>query len=199
MTASSPQSDPVQNPTPQPEGPSRTSDSWHEDTQGDQIAWQGSSSTRRRVVTCGVLVVLLILAAVAYFANTLRVSKDLEVSAQVTPSIQVGDDFRLLLHLENMGSQDISVQDIDLSPSSSDVDSILTGASVTSIDPTMTSTDLPQRMRAYHFNQVVKSGETKTITFYLRAVEPGEFHTDLDIYLSNARSALWDMVISIAP
>ena len=64
----------------------------------------------------------------------------------------------------------------------------------------MKSNDLSiLKMRSYHYNRIIKPGETHKVIFYLQAVKPGGFHTDVDIYLSDGSSTVSDLVITIAP
>jgi hypothetical protein len=54
-------------------------------------------------------------------------------------------------------------------------------------------------MSDYHYDGIVKPGETLKVIFYFQAVKPEEFYAYIDIYASDVRSAAPDIVISIAP
>ena len=113
--------------------------------------------------------------------------------------VHVGESLQLELHLKNKGEADLKVQDIDLSLAvDGNADSILAGAAVTRTEPAMQSYDVPlSKMRDYHYAGIIKPGETHKVIFYFQAVKPGEFHTDIDVYLSDSRSTAADIVIPI--
>jgi len=151
--------------------------------------------------TAIITVIVLICAGAGYFVYTVRDSEILGIEVDHPETVHVGDSFELTINLKNTGEADIEVQDIDLSPAvSENYDSILAGATVTRTEPAMKSNDLSiLKMRSYHYNRIIKPGETHKVIFYLQAVKPGGFHTDVDIYLSDGSSTVSDLVITIAP
>jgi hypothetical protein len=165
------------------------------------VSTKGLAQNTKIIVGCGIVVAVLMCAGAIYFVYTLRDSEVLGIEAKYPETVQAGDSFKLTLVLKNNGDVDIEVQDIDLSPAlSGNYDSILAGATVIRTEPAIKSDEFPSlKMWAYHYNRVVKPGETHTVIFYLQAVKVGEFHTDVDVYLSDARSTASDIRISITP
>ena len=153
------------------------------------------------VCACGIVILTLVCAVAGYFAYTFRNTDTLGIEVDYPKTVQVGDSFELTLTLNNKGEADIRVQDIDLSPAvNGNIDSILAGATVTRTEPAMESYEVSLvKMRDYHYDRVMKPGETQQVIFYFQAVKAGGFDTDIDFYLSDSHTTASDIRISIIP
>jgi hypothetical protein len=162
---------------------------------------KGWSKTKKAIVGGGVVIIILLCAGAVFFAYTARDTGMLGIQVNYPKTVQVGDSFELTLSLNNKGDRDIRVQDIDISPAvNGDNDSILAGATVTRTEPAMESYEVSLvRMRDYHYDRVIKPGETQKVIFYLQAVKAGGFDTDIDLYLSDSHTSASDILISIIP
>ena len=157
--------------------------------------------SKRIIIGCSIVIIMLVCGVVCFFAYTLRISKVLSTEVNYPNNVRVGDSFKLTLYLTNNSDEDIKIETIQLKPSSSEnYESILAGVTVTGTKPAMNSIEWPSiNAVVYEYSPVVMSGETNTVVFDLKAVKPGEFHTDIDVVLSDSISPNWDSVIYITP
>ncbi len=161
--------------------------------------------SRRILVGWAIVGVMLACAGVFWAAadlvSTFKPSSRLAAEVEYPATVKVGERFKLVLRLTNRSEADLKVGDIDLSPApASEHDSVLAGARVESTIPSMESTGYPSmKLRSFHYNRVIQAGDTDTVVFYLRAVQPGEFHTSIDTYLEDETVVIWDFGNTIVP
>jgi hypothetical protein len=143
----------------------------------------------------------LMCAGAGYFLYTLRDSAVLDVAVHHPETVRVGERFELTVDITNTGETDIKVQAIDLGAAAwIKNDSILTGATVVRTRPDMNNLGIPGTGgRSFTYGCVIMPGETNAVTFYFKAVEAGEFHTNIYIDTGDTYTAVWDIPTSIVP
>jgi hypothetical protein len=172
------------------------------------VTRMGMSKNKKIGIGCGIAAIVLMCIAAAlmcagagYFLYTLRDSAVLDVAVHHPETVRVGDSFELTVDITNTGETDIKVQSIDLGAAAwKKNDSILTGATVIRTEPDMDNLEISvMRFQSFAYDRVIKPGETNAVTFYFRAVEAGDFHTNIYIDTGDTYTAVWDIPTSIAP
>jgi hypothetical protein len=168
------------------------------------ISAPGKKPTKNKkiLIGCGSFLMLLIVVITFVFVYLYQDIGELSVRAKYPDTVHVGDGFEMTLYLENISENDISVQDIDLAPAIdiNNAEYILSGANVLKTDPAMKDLDIQfTGMHAFTYGRVVKPGETHSVSFQFQAIKPGEYHSDIVVYLSDATTQLSDLGITITP
>jgi hypothetical protein len=158
-------------------------------------------STRKRIILIAGGFFIMILLCAGYFSFTSDISEELRIGVRYPGVVEVGDQFKLTLSLTNTGEEALTVESIQLWPAvSSDEDSILAGAQVISTEPEMGAIDVPGfKFRSYSYLQNIGPGEAQQVVFNFQAVKSGEFHTDVDVYLTDSWTSAPGLVLWIAP
>lgn len=120
---------------------------------------------------------------------------DLEVEYVLPYSVNVGDEFDLIISLTNTGDQTLNITDIDLDGAFSG--SILDGAIVTSTDPDMERDYSVPGVKSFHYNTAIQPHSSSDIRFLLLAQVSGEFGGRIDIYTNSFESKSIYPVITI--
>jgi len=146
-----------------------------------------NSSTNKFLIGCGVLVLLSIcgcvLGTVGFFVYFGREPETLAVDYSIPYSVTKGERFELVLTLTNTGHSDLLVGDIDLDEVFGG--SILDGSTTVSTDPPMDRDFSISGIKSFAYNRTIPAGESRQVTFFLEAVEVGEFGGSIGIYVGN--------------
>lgn len=147
-------------------------------------------------ITCGVVLALLICGGVVFMVGGFGTlvalygidPEGLTVTVEAPDNVVKGEDFRMIVRLGNVSDQPITVSRIDLPH----MDTILVLAS----DPfNLGQTDLAVETQ-YQFAIPLAPGETKAVTFTLRALSTGEYNGDVKSWVGS-RSKYSNVQIAI--
>jgi len=92
----------------------------------------------------------------------------LTIVAQVTPLVNVQQEFQITVQLGNTGSKPLTVTQIKLPRA------LLENAVVTGVDPSSSGQRDETSATAYGFSLALEAGENRTVTFILTALTPGD-------------------------
>lgn len=133
------------------------------------------------LIGCGSAAGLVLLLVVAFVAWVAHISKDVEgvsVAADVPLDVVVGETFELVVNVRNERErQPLALSDIDIG------EEYLVGFAVISTEPTPESSmHIPlDNSRSFTFGVSIPAGEAKAFTFKLRAEKAGIYRGDVDI------------------
>lgn len=139
------------------------------------------SGKKAVLIGCGSAAGIVLLLLLAFVAWVAYISKDVEgvlVGADVPVDVVVGETFELVVNVRNeRDRQPLALSDIDIG------EDYLAGLVVISIEPTpQSSTHVPlDNSRSFTFGVSIPAGEAKAFTFKLRAEKPGVYRGDVDI------------------
>jgi len=97
--------------------------------------------------------------------------------------VENGETFELVITMENTGTTDIEVSDIDLDEAFGN--SILDGAIVLSTEPPMQKDYSLSGIKTFKYNRTINPGDVHRVTFTLQAVTAGEFGGSIGIYVGD--------------
>jgi hypothetical protein len=145
------------------------------------------SRNKKFAIGCGIVASLLLclcLCACLLIATFLfyfsRESENIFVEAEYPWVVQEGDEFEFVLNIHNTGGTAITTGDIDLDEMFGG--SILDGAIVVRTDPPMERDYSLPGVKSFKYNRIIPSGESRQVTFFLKAITPGEFGGSIAVY-----------------
>jgi hypothetical protein len=166
-----------------------------------QSSQQGLSRNKKIALGFGIVFLVLVCAcpflivAALVYVGTLE-PENLELEVEHPRLLQEGDSFELIIRLQNNGDTAISVDHFSLDEAFSG--SVLDGAVVEETDPPMRK-DYSFNIKDFYYDEVIPPGEGRTVTFYLRTIEVGEFGGSIAAYTGAFEAIYTDVYITVTP
>lgn len=133
--------------------------------------------------TAGFTLVCLLIGGVVgnvYFAAN-KPPFQLDGTISILPEAKQGDEFDIVFTLANSTTESVFIKHIVFFRIL-DSPFLLDGTSVISIEPEMKSEPLNVRDVKYSYFREIKSGETQTVTFHMRAESAGIYYENIGVY-----------------
>lgn len=125
---------------------------------------------------CGVLGILAFL----WFASA-NESYPLQGEVSFPSTVKKGDSFDFVITLSNSTTDPVFIKHFTLQ-NYVGLPSLLDAVTVMSVEPNMESEPIVENELQYPYFQEIKSGETLTVIFHMRAENTGTYYIDVGVY-----------------
>ncbi|MEW6094724.1 MAG: serine protease [Chloroflexota bacterium] len=132
-------------------------------------------------VTCGIIVISMVLmgaffvvGGISALAKLFSPPSGLNIVAAIPAEVEYGEDFQIVIQLENTSGRRIEITDIYI-PN-------MDLAMVTGVEPASSRQDVASDSTIYYFDLVLLPEEKKTITFYCRAIQEGYYSGEIEVW-----------------
>ncbi|HEY5731219.1 MAG TPA: hypothetical protein VIS72_14290 [Anaerolineales bacterium] len=135
------------------------------------------------VIVCILAVFLFGFGGLVWLGS--QTPENASISVGFPSIVSVGDDVQMTVSITNTSSETMKLSSIDFSLN------YLDGFTITDVDPAYSDSGQydslggGETFQTYYFNQTIEPGETLTVIFNGKAVQPGEFSGDIDVCIDS--------------
>ena len=133
---------------------------------------------------CGgcTLLICVVLGIIAFLLfSSSNESYPLEGEVSFPATVKKGDDFDFFITLTNSKTEPVFINHFTLQ-NYVGLPSLLDAVTVMSVEPNMESEPVVENELQYPYFQEIKSGETLTVIFHMRAENTGTYYIDVGVY-----------------
>lgn len=131
---------------------------------------------------CGLLACCITIGIITYFLfSSSNESYPLEGEVSIPFTVKQGDNFDLVVTLTNSKAESFYIKHLTLQ-NYIGLPSLLDAVSVIGVEPNMESEPIYGNEVQYPYFQEIKSGETLTVIFHMRAENAGTYYIDVGVF-----------------